>query len=93
MIPFEKVEGKDKGDVKLFALSTCVWCRRTRRLLDELGVTYHYVYVDLLPEESKKETLSEVTRWNPDASYPTLVINNSTCIVGFEENDIRQHLG
>ena len=32
----------------LYALSTCVWCRRTKQLLDQLGVEYDYVDVDLL---------------------------------------------
>ncbi|MFN4217461.1 MAG: glutaredoxin family protein [Brevinematales bacterium] len=92
MIPFEKVSGKDKGNIKLFALSTCIWCRKTRRLLEELGIAYEYVYVDLLDGDDKKETIEELTKWNADCSYPTLVINNKTCIIGFEEDDIRKNL-
>ncbi len=92
MIPFEKVSGKNKGDIKLFALSTCIWCRKTRRLLEELGVEYSYVYVDLLEPDAKKETLEELIKWNADCSYPTLLLNNRECIIGFEEDDIRKHL-
>ncbi|MFQ5905703.1 MAG: glutaredoxin family protein [bacterium] len=44
----EHVEGKKKGDVLLYALSTCGWCRKTKRLLEKLRVEYDYVYVDLL---------------------------------------------
>lgn len=92
MIPWEKVNGNHKGDIMLFALSTCIWCRKTRRLLEELGVEYRYVYVDLLDGDTRKETLEELIRWNTDCSYPTLVINNTHCIVGFEETDIQKHL-
>jgi hypothetical protein len=33
-----------------------------------------------------------VTKWNPDGSFPTLVLNDSKCIVGFKEPEIRQAL-
>jgi len=33
----------------LYALSTCVWCKKTKELLASLGVDHSYVFVDLLP--------------------------------------------
>ena len=30
------VDGQDKGKVMLYALSTCVWCKKTKKLLDKL---------------------------------------------------------
>ena len=83
------VQGKKKGDVFLFALSTCGWCRKTKALLDELGVEYKYVDVDTLEGETKDEVMKKVTKWNPSGSFPTMVINNAKCIVGFAEEDIR----
>jgi glutaredoxin len=85
------VSGKKKGDILLFAISTCGWCRLTRELLDELGVDYKYVYVDLLEGQAKKEANKEVSRWNPDQSYPTIIIDKK-CIVGFQEDEIRELL-
>ena len=29
----------------LFALSTCVWCKKTKKLLDQFGVKYDYADV------------------------------------------------
>ncbi|MGQ9788124.1 MAG: glutaredoxin family protein [Candidatus Hadarchaeaceae archaeon] len=82
------VEGKKKGRIILFALSTCVWCGETKKLLDGLGLDYYYVDVDLLEGESREETLKEMERWNPKKSFPTLVINER-CIVGFDEKEIK----
>lgn len=90
---FEMVPGEDRGDVKLYALSTCVWCKRTKRLLDTLGVAYSYIYVDRLEGETKDAARKEVMRWNPACSFPTLVIDGETCIVGFKEDRIREALG
>lgn len=89
----KKVPGKKKGDVLLFALSTCGWCRKTKNLLDSLGVGYSYIDVDLLDSQAKKEVMQEVSRWNPSSSFPTLVINRNKCIVGFQEDKIKEALG
>ena len=65
------VEGRDAGRVILYALSTCAWCRKTKRLLDDLGVDYHYVDVDLLQSAEQSQVKDEVRRWNPKCSFPT----------------------
>jgi glutaredoxin-like protein NrdH len=86
------VNGKDVGHVMLYALSTCVWCGKTHKLLDELGVAYDYEYVDLLQGEEKKGAIKNVQVWNPACSFPTLVIRDKECIVGFKEDEIRKAL-
>ena len=87
-----KVEGSHKGDILLFALSTCVWCGKTRKLLDELGVEYTYEYVDLLEGAQREAAVKELKKWNPASSFPTMIINGEKCIVGFKEEEIRQAL-
>lgn len=88
----QHVIGQDRGDVLLFALSTCVWCRRTKALLQELGVAYRYVDVDLVPQEEQQEVMEQVARWNPQKNFPTLVIRNSQVIVGYQPERIREAL-
>jgi glutaredoxin-like protein NrdH len=90
MIRWTQVEGNHGGRIKLFALSTCVWCRKTKRLLDELKIGYDYVDVDLLEGEENAEAKEVVTRWNPRCSFPTLVVDDDRCIVGFDEAEIRR---
>ena len=86
------VKGRKKGKVVLYALSTCVWCKKTRNLLDEIGVEYHYVYVDLLDREENEKVRAEVVKWNPQGSFPTIVIDDKNCITGFDESRIREEL-
>jgi glutaredoxin len=83
------VKGKKKGGITLYALSTCGWCKKTKGLLNDLQADYHYVDVDLLADDEQAEAVAEITKWNPECSFPTLVINNSRCIVGFKEQEIR----
>jgi glutaredoxin len=89
----EHVDGKDKGTVMLYALSTCGWCARTKDLLRQMGVAFDYVYVDLLEGEEQERAMNAVERFNPNGSFPTLVINNTNAVVGFREADIREAFG
>ena len=89
----EHVAGENRGKVLLYALSTCVWCNKTKKLLADLGVEYSYIYVDLLKGDERKRTLEEVKRHNPKTTFPTTVIDDERCIVGFKEKEIREALG
>ena len=86
----KQVSGEDRVKIVLFALSTCGWCKKTKRLLNELGVAYSYVDVDQAQEDEKAEVVEELKKWNPRLSFPTLVIDDQTCIVGFKEKEIRE---
>ncbi len=88
----EHVSGKEAGNVMLYALSTCGWCRKTRQLLNDMGIAYDFIYVDQLMGKEREEAINEVKKWNPDCSFPTLVINENKCIVGFKEDEIKQTL-
>jgi glutaredoxin-like protein NrdH len=88
----EHVEGKNKGNVVLYALSTCGWCKKTRMLLEELGVEFNYVYVDLAEGEERSKVIEDIQKWNPQLSFPTVVINNKEVIVGFKEDEIKEKL-
>ncbi len=85
------VDGRENGKIVLYALSTCVWCKMTKKLLTELGVAYDYAFVDLLQGAEQDEAVSEVKKWNPSCSFPTLVIDGQ-CIAGYQEQKIREVL-
>jgi len=83
------VAGRETVPLLLYALSTCGWCKKTRALLDELGVAYDYIYVNDLEDTRKAEVRAEVAKWNSQCSFPTLIINGTECIVGYQEARIR----
>jgi len=89
----EQVEGKDKGKIMLYALSTCVWCKKTKELLNKLEIKYSYVFVDMLDEDDKDKAIDEIKKWNPSCSFPTIIINDNHCIVGYKENKIKEAVG
>ncbi len=87
------VDGTDKGSVLLYALSTCIWCKRTKRLLNDLGVKYRYIDVDLLKGEEKASVKDEMRKWNPDVTFPTIVIDDETVLINYQEEKIRRLFG
>jgi glutaredoxin-like protein NrdH len=76
----------------LYALSTCVWCQKTKQLLTDLGVEFSYLYVDLLEGSDLRRALEEVEKYNPAGSFPTIVIDEDRVITGFREEQIREAL-
>lgn len=79
-------------NIKLYALSTCPHCRRTRDLLDSLGVDYDCTEVDLLEGSSQWAASQEVKKYNPAMTFPTMVVGDKV-IVGYDEDAIREALG
>jgi glutaredoxin len=89
----EHVDGENKGKIMLYALSTCGWCRKTKEFLTKLGVSFDYIFVDYLEGDDRDITMDEIEKWNPRRSFPTIVINDKDCIVGFKEDKIKGVLG
>jgi len=79
--------------VRFFALSTCGWCKKTKRFLDSHNVNYEIDYVDLLSGAEKARIMAEMERWNPRRTFPTVVIDDREVVIGFQEDRLREVLG
>jgi glutaredoxin-like protein NrdH len=78
--------------VKMYSLSTCGHCKATKKLLNDCEVAYEFTDVDLLEGEERAAILEDVKRWNPNCSFPTIIIGDKV-IVGYKEREIREALG
>lgn len=86
----DHVSGRKTKHISVYALSTCPWCRKAKDLLNELGVEYYFTDVDLASGNEKQALLDAVCKWNPACSFPTIVIDDEKCIIGFKEDEIRK---
>lgn len=80
------------AQIKLYALSTCSHCARTKRFFKENGIDPETIDVDLLTGEERERIMNEVRKLNPDCSFPTICIDDDV-IVGFNEDKLRKALG
>lgn len=87
------VDGEDKGDIQIYALSTCIWCKKTKSLLKDKGIKYQYIDVDLLSADEKQIIKESLGKWNNKITYPTVVINDAVCIVGYKIQELTEELG
>ncbi|MEA3341413.1 MAG: glutaredoxin family protein [Chloroflexota bacterium] len=76
-----------------YGLSTCIWCRRTRQFLEEQDVEFDFTYVDLLKGQEREEAVEQIRRWNSAGSFPTVVVDDSRCVVGYKTGELKEALG
>ncbi len=79
------------NDIKLYALSTCIHCKNTKKFLDECNADYDFCYVDKLEGEERAKVIEEIKKLNPSLSFPTLCIGDKV-IVGYKKDEIKEAL-
>ncbi len=57
-------------DIHLYALSTCPYCRMTKRYLDDHGITYTLTEVDMLEGDEKQAAIDKVKELSGGTSFP-----------------------
>lgn len=79
-------------EIRLLTLSTCYFCATVKRMLDKAGLKYTYTDLDLLPDDEREKQMEELRKFNPEESFPIVIIDN-LAIVGFQEERIKKELG
>ncbi|HPV49334.1 MAG TPA: glutaredoxin family protein [Smithellaceae bacterium] len=78
--------------VKIYALTTCSHCKAAKKFLNDHNIEFETTDVDILKDEARTAALDEVIQYNPERSFPTIIIGEKI-INGFRENDNREALG
>ena len=83
MAQFTEVDGRDIGEVRIYALSTCGWCKKAKAFFNENNIRYAYVDVDKVEAAEADDIRQQQKAYNPAGSFPTIVVNG-VCIVGYD---------
>ncbi len=79
--------------IVLFALSTCPACKKTKKLMQEMGVEAVIIDLDTIDRDSRNKLLDEMRKYNPKETFPTLVVDGGKkVVVGYGEEEIREAL-
>ncbi len=84
------VDGKEVVEIKLYALSTCGWCKKSKDLLNESGVAYDYVFVDQLSSKDRNTAVVEMESFVEEQAFPLLIVGGETSILGFKPDMIKK---
>ncbi len=77
--------------VKLYALSTCPWCKKAKSFFIQKQVPFECIEVDLLKGEEQEKAVKEVRFLAGDAVFPVTVIGEEV-ILGFKLDDFEEAL-
>ena len=89
-----KVSGKNsKHKVLMYAISTCAWCKMTKKFLKDSGVEYEYVDVDLCDQEDREKIRQGILDRGGSLNYPTIIIDDKMLITGFRKDKLTEALG
>ncbi|OGS42600.1 MAG: NrdH-redoxin [Euryarchaeota archaeon RBG_16_62_10] len=80
-----------KQKPKIYALTTCPYCKRTKRFLDEHKIAYDCIDVDLLDDAKQDEALEEIEKLTGKRSFPVVIIG-ADIIVGHDEDKLKKAL-
>jgi glutaredoxin-like protein NrdH len=88
-----RVSGKNsKHKVLLYALSTCAWCKKTKKFLKENDIEYEYVDADLADDEDHEKIRQDIINRGNEPSFPTIIVDNKTVITGFQVDLLKEAL-
>lgn len=76
----------------LYALSTCPYCKMTKKMLENESVDYELVEVDLLEGDAKDEAVAKVKELSGGTSFPVFHMGDEV-VVGFDKPRIKKLLG
>jgi len=83
-----EVDGTNMTDqnVTIFTLSTCMWCKKCKRFLDDKNVKYKYIDLDKIPYSDKAQILDYLKeKYQERVSYPFLVCDAGH-VIGYDPN-------
>ena len=80
-------------NILIFTLSTCGWCKKCKRYLDEKNMKYRYIDVDRIDSQDKAILIDYLrTNYQERIAYPFLVCESGHA-VGFDTKKYEELLG
>ena len=77
--------------IKVYALSTCPWCKKTKQFFTSKQIPFEALEVDLLEGKEQDEAMEEVRMLVGEAIFPVTVIGEEV-ILGFKPDDFEEAL-
>lgn len=77
--------------IMIYALSTCIWCKKTIAYFKDKKIAFDHVFVDLLSEQEYSDISDIIEQNDPGKSFP-LVIIGDRAIVGYSPEEFEECL-
>ena len=77
--------------VKMYTLSTCPWCKKTKEFFKDHDIPFEYTDFDLADDEERTRILDEMREYGANG-FPFVKIGDKV-IVGYKPNDYSYLMG
>ena len=77
--------------VKIYALSTCLWCKKTKKFFEERKIPFEAVDYDKADEAEQERIMAEMRKKGGGGSFPYVCID-SDVVQGYEPDEFERLL-
>lgn len=77
--------------ITIYALSTCLWCRKSKKYFEEKNIPFECVDYDKQDEDRQKEMMSEMRGAGCTGSFPFIKIGGA-CVQGYDPEEFEKLL-
>jgi glutaredoxin len=77
--------------ITIYALSTCLWCKKTKKYFEEKGLKFDCVDYDKQDEARQKALMAEMRAGGGTGSFPFIKIDNA-CTQGYNPEEFENLL-
>lgn len=78
--------------VTIYALSTCLWCKKTKKYFEEHKVQFESIDYDKQDEEHQEKMMEEMRGVGCSGSFPFVRIGTA-CVQGYDPAEFEKLLG
>ncbi len=84
--------GERTKKVFMYTLSTCPWCRKTKKWFTEKGIPFDYVDYDLQTAEEQSRIEKEIRSRGSEMAFPWVLIDDEL-VIGWNPKRYAELLG
>ncbi len=77
--------------VILYTLSTCPWCRKTKRFFQEKNIPFEFTDYDLADEATQERIGSEMLKYTDHIAFPFVKIDDKV-VIGYNPEKFEELL-
>lgn len=77
--------------VKMYTLSTCPWCRKTKKFFKDHEIEFEYIDFDLTDSETREKIINEMKRHGANG-FPYVKIGDNI-VVGYKPDEYSALMG
>lgn len=72
--------------ITIYALSTCLWCKKTKKYFEEKNVPFETVDYDKLDDDNQARLMKEIKGRGCTGSFPFTRIGDA-CVQGYDPGE------